>query len=105
VPLPNYASPRSSSAATSKTPTASRQTGYGSIPASSSPPATAPRWNRETSAAASTAASGRTRTEDHRARNRKTCRSLLAALDVHPRVAMQILGHSKIAVTMEIYAI
>ena len=34
---------------------------------------------------------------------RKTCGSLLAALDVHPRVAMQILWHSKIAVTMEIY--
>jgi integrase len=34
---------------------------------------------------------------------RKTCGSLLAALDVHPRVAMQILRHSKIAVTMEIY--
>ena len=34
---------------------------------------------------------------------RKTCGSLLAALDVHPRVAMQILPHSKIAVTMEIY--
>jgi len=30
--------------------------------------------------------------------------SLLAALDVHPRVAMRILRHSKIAVTMEIYA-
>src|SRR5674476_1017772 len=35
--------------------------------------------------------------------NRHTCGSLLAALDVHPRVAMQILRHSKIAVTMEIY--
>jgi hypothetical protein len=34
---------------------------------------------------------------------RKTCGSLLAALEVHPRVAMQILQHSKIAVTMEIY--
>ena len=34
---------------------------------------------------------------------RKTCGSLLAALDVHPRVAMRILRHSKIAVTMEIY--
>ncbi len=33
----------------------------------------------------------------------KTCGSLLAALDLHPRVAMQILRHSKIAVTMEIY--
>jgi hypothetical protein len=29
--------------------------------------------------------------------------SALAALDVHPRFAMQILRHSKIAVTMEIY--
>lgn len=34
---------------------------------------------------------------------RKTCASLLAALDVHPRVAMRILRHSKIALTMEIY--
>ena len=34
---------------------------------------------------------------------RKTCGSLLAALDVHPRVAMQLLRHSRIAVTMEIY--
>ena len=30
-------------------------------------------------------------------------RQTVAALDVHPRVAMQILRHSKIAVTMEIY--
>ena len=35
---------------------------------------------------------------------RHTCGSLLAALDVHPRVAMQILRHSKIAVTMEVYS-
>jgi integrase len=34
---------------------------------------------------------------------RRTCGSLLATLEVHPRVAMQILRHSKIAVTMEIY--
>jgi len=34
---------------------------------------------------------------------RKSCGSLLAALDVRPRVAMQILRHSKIAITMEIY--
>jgi integrase len=34
---------------------------------------------------------------------RHTCGSLFAALDVHPRVAMQILRHSKIAVTMEVY--
>ena len=34
---------------------------------------------------------------------RKTCGTLLAALDVHPRVAMRILRHSKFAVTMEIY--
>jgi integrase len=34
---------------------------------------------------------------------RHTCGSMLAALGVHPRVAMQILRHSKINVTMEIY--
>jgi hypothetical protein len=34
---------------------------------------------------------------------RHTCGSLLAALDIHPRDAMQILRHSKIAVPMEIY--
>jgi integrase len=34
---------------------------------------------------------------------RHTCGSLLAALDVHPRIAMQILRHSKIAVTMKVY--
>ncbi len=34
---------------------------------------------------------------------RRTCASLLAALDVHPRVAMRILRHSQIAVTMNVY--
>jgi integrase len=34
---------------------------------------------------------------------RKTCGSLLAALDIHPRVAMQIPRHSKCAITMKIY--
>jgi integrase len=34
---------------------------------------------------------------------RKTYGSMLAALDVHPRVAMQILRHSKSAITLEIY--
>ena len=34
---------------------------------------------------------------------RRTCASLLVALDVHPRVAMTILRHSKVAVTMDIY--
>jgi hypothetical protein len=38
------------------------------------------------------------------AATRRTCASLLVALDVHPRVAMAILRHSKIAVTMEIYS-
>jgi len=33
---------------------------------------------------------------------RHTCGSILAALDVHPRVAIQILRHSKISITMEI---
>ncbi|MFW5473181.1 tyrosine-type recombinase/integrase [Knoellia sp. CPCC 206450] len=35
---------------------------------------------------------------------RRTCASLLVELDVHPRVTMQILRHSQIAVTMNIYA-
>ncbi|RSN01850.1 hypothetical protein DMB42_37405 [Nonomuraea sp. WAC 01424] len=34
---------------------------------------------------------------------RHTCASLLAALDVHPRVAMRTLGHSQISVTMNVY--
>ena len=34
---------------------------------------------------------------------RRTCGLLLAALDVHPRIAMAILRHSRIALTMEIY--
>jgi len=34
---------------------------------------------------------------------RHTCASLLAALDVHPRVAMRILRHARVAVTMEVY--
>jgi integrase len=34
---------------------------------------------------------------------RRTCGTLLAALDVHPRVAIAILRHSRIALTMDIY--
>lgn len=34
---------------------------------------------------------------------RHTCATLLAALDVHPRVAMRILRHAQIDVTMEVY--
>jgi integrase len=34
---------------------------------------------------------------------RRTCASLLADLDVHPRVAMQILRHTQFAITMEVY--
>ncbi|MEV0351507.1 hypothetical protein AB0H88_37525 [Nonomuraea sp. NPDC050680] len=33
---------------------------------------------------------------------RHTCASLLAALDVHPRVAMRILRHSQISMTMDV---
>jgi integrase len=36
---------------------------------------------------------------------RRTCGSLLADLDVHPRVAMQILRHARFAITMEIYTV
>ena len=35
---------------------------------------------------------------------RRTSASLLVALDVHPRVAMQILRHSQIAMTMDVYS-
>jgi len=34
---------------------------------------------------------------------RRTCGTLLADLDVHPRVAMQILRHAQFSLTMEIY--
>lgn len=34
---------------------------------------------------------------------RRTCGPLLAALDMHPRVAMAILRHNRIALTMEVY--
>jgi len=34
----------------------------------------------------------------------RTCASLLVALDVHPRVAMAVLRHSRIALTMEVYS-
>ncbi|RZU50808.1 site-specific recombinase XerD [Krasilnikovia cinnamomea] len=36
---------------------------------------------------------------------RRTCASLLADLDVHPRVAMQILRHAQFSITMEIYTV
>jgi integrase len=36
---------------------------------------------------------------------RRTCGSLLADLDVHPRVAMRILRHAQFAITMEIYTV
>lgn len=35
---------------------------------------------------------------------RRTCASLLVAIDVHPRVAMAVLRHNRIALTMEIYS-
>jgi integrase len=38
-------------------------------------------------------------------RRRFAARRSGLALDVHPRVAMRILGHSKIAITMEIYTV
>jgi integrase len=34
---------------------------------------------------------------------RRTCASLLVDLDVHPRVAMQILRHADFDITMEVY--
>ena len=35
---------------------------------------------------------------------RHTCATLLLAQGVHPRLVMEILGHSQIAVTMNIYS-
>ncbi|WP_153395837.1 tyrosine-type recombinase/integrase [Ornithinicoccus halotolerans] len=35
---------------------------------------------------------------------RRTCASLLVSLEVHPRVAMAVLRHSRIALTMEVYS-
>jgi integrase len=35
---------------------------------------------------------------------RRTCGSLLADLDVHPRATVQILRHARFSITMEIYA-
>jgi integrase len=35
---------------------------------------------------------------------RRACATWLVALDVHPPVAMQILRHSQIAMTMEVYS-
>ncbi|MET4644234.1 integrase [Streptomyces atratus] len=56
-------------------------------------------FNRAFAARSARAAVRKIRLHD----TRHTCGSLLAALDVHPRTAMQILRHSKIAVTMEVY--
>ncbi len=36
---------------------------------------------------------------------RRSCGTLLADLDVHPRVAMQILRHARFTLTMEIYTL
>jgi len=73
------------------------------MPAWSSPPGMARRSSRATSTAASAAASAKPGLKIKLHGTRKTCGSLVAALDMHPRVAMQILRHSRIAVTMEIY--
>ncbi len=69
-----------------------------------SPPGSPRRPSRATSPAASTGASARRRSAGSPCTApRGSCGSLLAALDVHPRVAMQILRHGKVAITMEIY--
>jgi integrase len=77
---------------------------HGSKPAWSLPAVTERRLSPATSIAVSTAASRKADVPKiSRHSTRKTCGCLLAALDVHPRVAVQILRHSKIAITMEIY--
>ena len=66
--------------------------------------ATGSRWIRETSTAGSSASkkSGVPVVSVHS--TRRTCASLLVELGVHPRVAMQILRHSRISITMDIYS-
>ena len=87
-----------------RTPTVNRQGIPGLTAAWSSPPCTGPpieprNFNRSFDRRVRRA--GVSKITVHGAR--KTCGSLLTALDLHPRVAMQILRHSKIAATMEIY--
>ena len=56
-------------------------------------------WRRSFQARCEAAGERRIRVHDAR----HTCATLLADLDVHPRVAMAILRHAQIAATMEIY--
>ncbi|MGW0192019.1 site-specific integrase [Nonomuraea sp. NPDC003201] len=56
-------------------------------------------FNRSFVLRSKTAGVSRIRVHD----TRHTCASMLAALDVHPRVAMRILRHSQISVTMNVY--
>jgi integrase len=88
-----------------RTTTLSRpQSTGGMSPGWFSPPRTAspldPRtFNRRFASRCHAAGAPQIRVHD----TRRTCASLLAALDVHPRVAMQILRHSQISVTMNVY--
>ncbi|MFC4608999.1 tyrosine-type recombinase/integrase [Streptomyces maoxianensis] len=59
------------------------------------PPIEPRNFNRAFTARSTKASVREIRSHD----TRHTCGSLLAALDLHPRIAMQILRHSKIAVT------
>jgi integrase len=61
------------------------------------------RWIRETSTAGSRCKQGSIPVVSVHS-TRRTCASLLVELDVHPRVAMQILRHSRITITMDIYS-
>jgi integrase len=69
----------------------------------SSRPGTARRSTLGTSSASSRLGAAKAGVPVRVHATRRTCASLLVALDVHPRVAMTILRHSKIAVTMDIY--
>ena len=103
LPSPTSASPRSSSASNSRTPTMSGRKGldqYGLVFTTRHGTPIEPRnFNRSFDRRITKAQVSKITV--HGAR--KTCGSLLATLEVHPRVAMQILRHSKIAITMEIY--
>ena len=113
TPCPGCASRRSRSVRDSRTLTVPAPARRGSRQAWRSPPGTVLLSSRATSTAASAGASlpprCRLLTSTAPGRPAGPCwqlrtytRATLAALDVHPRDAMQILRHSKIAVTMGI---
>ena len=72
--------------------------------ATSSAPGMAHRWSRGTSPACGPiCACRRTCVDCHFTACGTPCVSLLLSMGVHPRVVMEIVGHSGIEVTMNVY--